>query len=357
MSRLDTEFHEMQHIDPDTDKVTIADVQYFAVRDQEEENPFLSRQATTVDLDEEVRTVPGPSNRKPRTWGRLRLSLESAKWKAFFHVRRNMVLYAGILVIGTICIGFGMGWTMRLDAFWAVQILDLWAADQPVASMTIDWFVDYQCLQEELYVDVNIYFDQNVLLSGENGLLSNNKIPPIFFLNGTVNWRRTGHNNELYGGGSSGQLYQASLAFAVEDMQNTSIPFSPSYSQGIVVGFNAELDDDTSGYATGGILVKNIVVTIGQVIRLYAIVIVLAIWMVTLVFFLGCLLTVGMGKKVKADYFVLPVTALFTFATLRGTLPGAPSTFGAEIDFVAVLPCLIPLTISGTNVVYGFRSK
>jgi len=80
------------------------------------------------------------------------------------------------------------------------------------------------------------------------------------------------------------------------------------------------------------------------VIRVYAIFIVMAIWLVTLTFVIAGVTAVFVGKGIRADILVLPVATLFAFTQLRSTLPGAPNGFGADIDFVGVLPCLALLT-------------
>jgi len=50
-------------------------------------------------------------------------------------------------------------------------------------------------------------------------------------------------------------------------------------------------------------------------------------------------------EKIVKDLFVLPLGALFAFTSVRSNLPGAPSGFGAYIDFIGILPNLVLITL------------
>ena len=45
-------------------------------------------------------------------------------------------------------------------------------------------------------------------------------------------------------------------------------------------------------------------------------------------FLLICVISVFLGKGIKTEVLILPVTNLFAFTQLRSTMPGAPSGFG-----------------------------
>ena len=111
------------------------------------------------------------------------------------------------------------------------------------------------------------------------------------------------------------------------------------------------MEIDKSGVAAYGVKVKNFTVTRSQAIRIYAVLIVIAvceyrarfaviitrrlIWrigIVTMTFLLICVISVFLGKGIKTEVLVLPVTNLFAFTQLRSTMPGAPSGFG-EFSF------------------------
>ena len=119
------------------------------------------------------------------------------------------------------------------------------------------------------------------------------------------------------------------------------------------------MEIDKSGIAAYGVKVKNFTVTRSQAIRIYAVLIVIAvcecrrhfvviithqlIWrvgIVTMTFLLICVISVFLGKGIKTEVLVLPVTNLFAFTQLRSTMPGAPSGFG-EFSFPNIYQWLI----------------
>ncbi|KAI0059255.1 hypothetical protein BV25DRAFT_1829309 [Artomyces pyxidatus] len=58
-----------------------------------------------------------------------------------------------------------------------------------------------------------------------------------------------------------------------------------------------------------------------------------------------------------ATVLVVPVATLFAFTQLRGTMPGAPTGFGAIIDFVGTLPTLAFLVITTMFCLFYFLVK
>ncbi|OCH92302.1 hypothetical protein OBBRIDRAFT_886342 [Obba rivulosa] len=245
--------------------------------------------------------------------------------------------------------------------------------------MTFEWTIDhyYQLSgdNQTKYIpcenltspcpDIAIYFDTNLLLNTDShGVTSNTKPAPLFILNGTY-WssfhgsamdRRANYpifrtDVLLRDAGRTMQAYPfdkyvTNLSTFAEDMRhsNSSVGLVINHTSGIAAGFNtAKLTSSkTSGFHYT--VVDNIEVTRGPVIRVYAIFIVITIWVVTLTFVIACVAAVFFGKGTRAEVLVLPIATLFAFTQLRGTLPGAPSGFGADIDFVGTLPCLALLT-------------
>lgn len=208
-----------------------------------------------------------------------------------------------------------------------------------------------------------------------SSVANNAKPPPIFFLNGTdyITWNNSDFRTSspefrtqvaitnFYGGRSAQSYpfdkYSATLVFFAEALDNSTVAIGIDLTEGIAVGFNAALETSISGLASNGVLIKNLEVTRGQVIRMYAVLIVVAIWMVTLAFIMTCIVVIFFGKGIKPDILVVPVATLFAFTSLRGTMPGAPSGFGADIDFVGILPCLALLTFSSVllSAIFLFR--
>ncbi|KAH9935506.1 uncharacterized protein B0H18DRAFT_414920 [Fomitopsis serialis] len=167
----------------------------------------------------------------------------------------------------------------------------------------------------------------------------------------------------FYDGSRSAQSYPfdkytSLLVFFAQSVgDNLTVPIDFGDTRGIAFGYNAKLDIYTSGDAAYDVTVKNLV-TRGQVIRIYALIIVIGIWMITITFVLACIVCVFLGKGVRVEVLVLPVTTLYAFTQLRGTMPGAPGGFGADIDFVGIRACLALLTFSSVFIcaVFLFRN-
>ncbi|EPT05021.1 hypothetical protein FOMPIDRAFT_1093826, partial [Fomitopsis schrenkii] len=315
-------------------------------------------------------------------------------------VQRHWIIVSMLFVFILVSTSIAVGWSLRLSSFQGVQVLDpfligepfwvdmdanLISVDSDSQSITLDWFLYYYCPNGSApstadCPDVDIYFDEN-LLRGQSGQTANNeKPPPIFTINATDYQAYNASNNpdyrvsspqfrtnvamtNFYYGGRSAQSYPfdkytCTLAFFAESISdNSTVPIGIGTTTGIAVGFNAKLDMSISGLASHDVNIKNLVVTRGQVIRMYAILIVIAIWMITITFIMACVVSVFFGKGVRGDILVLPVATLFAFTQLRGTMPGAPNGFGHTTDFVGILPCLALLTFSSIfmTAVFLFR--
>jgi len=317
-------------------------------------------------------------------------------------VERHWIVVSVFFILILVCTSIGVGWSLRLGTFQGVQVLDSFLIEDPTwvkldanlisvdsdsQSITLDWFLYYFCPDGSSpstsdCPDVDIYFDQNLLRGGGSTSTANNEKPtPIFTINATdyqgynassnPDYRdssplfrtQVAMTNFFYGGRSAQSYpfdkYTSTLAFFAQSISdNSTVPIGIGTTSGIAVGFNAKLDTATSGLAANDVSIKNLVVTRGQVIRMYALLIVIAIWMITITFIMACVVSVFFGKGVRGDILVLPVATLFAFTQLRGTMPGAPNGFGADIDFVGILPCLALLTFSSIfmSAVFLFRN-
>ncbi|KAH9839505.1 uncharacterized protein C8Q71DRAFT_704326 [Rhodofomes roseus] len=313
-------------------------------------------------------------------------------------VDRHWIIVSSVFILVLVCTSIAVGWTLRLGTFKGVQVLDSFLVEDPVwvkldanlisvdsdsQSITLDWFLYYTCPDGASpstsdCPDVNIYFDQNLLRGDSSTTTANNEKPtPIFSINATdyaaynasstpdfrvssPQFRTQVAMTDFYYGGRSAQSYPfdkytSTLVFFAQSVSdNSTVPIGIGTTNGIAVGFNAKLDTNTSGLAAHDVSIKNLVVTRGQVIRMYALLIVIAIWMITITFIMACIVSVFFGKGVRGDVLVLPVATLFAFTQLRGTMPGAPNGF----DFVGILPCLALLTFSSIfmSAVFLFRN-
>ncbi|KAH9935505.1 uncharacterized protein B0H18DRAFT_976010 [Fomitopsis serialis] len=361
--------------------------------------PFLLTGASSATMQESSATTTFSSKRKSPSKQRLRLV---RKWPQTF-IQKHWIIASTFFVVLLVSISIAVGWSLRLGSFEAAQVLDeyipqetsLWvemdanliSVDSDGQSITLDWFLGYFCPRgaspsTPACPDVEIYFDQN-LLRGDSTASNNEKPAPIFTINATdyvaydkfnstrPDYRRNSPQfrtqvamTNFYSDGRSSQSYPfdkytSTLVFFAQSVSdNGTVPIGFGLTKGIAVGFNAKLDTNTSGEAAYHVAVKNLVVTRGQVIRIYALIIVIAIWMITITFVLACIVAVFFGKGIRVEVLVLPVTTLFAFTQLRGTMPGAPPGFGADIDFVGILPCLALLTFSSifTCAIFLFRN-
>ncbi|KAH9892519.1 hypothetical protein C8Q73DRAFT_61394 [Cubamyces lactineus] len=306
------------------------------------------------------------------TWIKLTLQYDLA----YHYLKQRWGIFCAFLLVGIVCCSIAIGWRFRLKTFniadpdsvhdSIVQLsANLVDVDPSGQEMILDWDIDYEC-EPIGCPDVNIYFDANTLRSDSSGstISSNVKPDPIFMINGgnvlamrnntdrrpsSLTFRTdvaitnapTHRTLQSY----PYDKYVTQLVFFAEEVAtNDSVSIAIVKTTGIAVGFNVQLQNTTDIRDDFGTVIKNIEVTRGPVVRLYAIFIVLVVWFVTLTFMATCVMNVFFGKGISSGVLVLPVGTLFAFTQLRGTLPGAPEGFGAVIDFVGLLPCLAILT-------------
>lgn len=305
----------------------------------------------------------------PPASGRLRRSWEKTwKW-----CQRHWLAICLISVVLCLVISIPVGWVLRLKPFQDavattndMVTLDatLIAISSDAQSMTVDWYIDIVDAACSQYPNttISLYFDENLLRSSSSSNPSppdnNRPSTPVFVLNTTETCSDDNFSNSQYFRteiallsvpGRTAQSYpfekyNASIFMFASLPDNVTFPqVGIANTYGIAVGFNAELDSSSS-YAGDGSLYTNLVITRGPAIRVYAIAIVIAIWLVTLTFLSTCIAVVFLHRPMSSTVLVLPVATLFAFTQLRSTLPGAPPGFGADIDFVGILPCLAIIT-------------
>ncbi|KAF7976471.1 hypothetical protein HWV62_6735 [Athelia sp. TMB] len=78
----------------------------------------------------------------------------------------------------------------------------------------------------------------------------------------------------------------------------------------------------------------------GVLVKTYAIILVVAVWFITLVFVGSTAAAVIFGVAPKSELLIVPVGSLIGVNQLRGSMPGAPANYGAIVDNVGFLPCL-----------------
>ncbi|KAH9839503.1 uncharacterized protein C8Q71DRAFT_856115 [Rhodofomes roseus] len=212
-------------------------------------------------------------------------------------------------------------------SLWVGLDAHLVSVDSEEQSITIDWIVFCYCphgasASTPACPDVYIYFDQNLLRNSSTSTTDNEKPGPLFLLNAadyvanhnTTNpdyrYNSPQFRTELimtafYRGSRSSQSYpfdrytSTLVLFAQSVSDNSTIPIGFGYTGGVAVGFNAKLDIYESGDFAHDVAIKNLIVTRGQVIRIYALTIVIAMWMITITFVLACIVSVFFGKGVR----------------------------------------------------------
>ncbi|EIW63352.1 uncharacterized protein TRAVEDRAFT_112912 [Trametes versicolor FP-101664 SS1] len=290
-------------------------------------------------------------------------------------MKQHWIIFCAVLLAIIVSGSLAIGWAFRLRTF---NIADPGSTDSIVQlsanminvdpigqQMTVDWIINYEC-ESIGCPDVNVYFDSNTLITDptDSRVQSNVKPDPIFTIDGgNVLAKRnntdrrssslTFRTNVAISNANTHRTLQSYpfdkydtelVLFAEEAITNNSVSIAIVKTTGIAVGFSVQLHNTTNDMDSFGTVIKNIEVTRGAVVRLYAIFIVLVIWLVTLMFMAICVISVFFGKGMSSGVLVLPMGTLFAFTQLRSTLPGAPVGFGAVIDFMGLLPCLAILT-------------
>ncbi|KZT73634.1 hypothetical protein DAEQUDRAFT_754453 [Daedalea quercina L-15889] len=126
--------------------------------------------------------------------------------------------------------------------------------------------------------------------------------------------------------------YLAYVNFARSASEHRTVSIGIIGSNGIAVGFNVVYDNSDSwsdsddiGDMGHGVNEKVFTIARGQVIRIYVVLIVIAIWMITMTFVVTCIVTVIFGKGVRSEVMVLPIATLFAFIRLHPPCPVPPT--------------------------------
>lgn len=338
---------------------------------------FNARQCSISD-SENLTLNPGMEVRG--VLGRIQVNGE----KILRQLKAHWILVCFASVVASLVISIPIGWALRLRPFQDAADTGepglalhatLISVDPGTGSMTIDWGVNvglHSC-QDYPNATINLYFDQNLLRSSscESGSPSNNRPSvPVFSMNMTEEcpWDYYGDSayfrTDIAIGSLPGStvqsypfdVYYADISMYTEIPNNsTLVPVSITRTGGIAVGYSTILTDLEPGTSVIGNTFKSkLTITRGLVIRLYSVLIVLAIWLVTLAFLATCVAVVFLGRPTSAAVLALPVGTLFAFTQLRSTLPGAPAGFGADIDFVGILPCLTIITFCSVLMILVF---
>ncbi|KAF7970847.1 hypothetical protein HWV62_22732 [Athelia sp. TMB] len=284
------------------------------------------------------------------------------------------------------------GRTISLEA-------DLISVDPVAGVMVIDWYIidDSTC---QIYgvatgdcTNAAIYFESHVftffpsshlrihLLCNRNPLqatldstgayVTPSNEPPndpvfVYYPNATASargsisaWRTSismidRHSSKLRTGGYSVStslqsypydVYSANISFFAQELASsapTPMRLEVTSSEGIAVGFKVlALSNRVSSTGDEGETLQiSLQVSRGVLVKTYAIIIVAAVWIITLVFVCSTIASVVFGIAQKSELLVVPVATLFAVTQLRGSMPGAPAGFGAIVDYVGLLPCL-----------------
>ncbi|KAJ6585991.1 hypothetical protein B0H19DRAFT_1250735 [Mycena capillaripes] len=251
--------------------------------------------------------------------------------------------------------------------------------DPTTQTVTVDWFpAPYSCSESEELV-VNIFVDPNLLVaSGDNTPTASTAAPtvPIFQLNTTEKCSSTNYDSfpefrtsiKLTGMASSGSLgrvdrrslqaypfdlyfFQVSM-FAKLNSTNESVGINLEKSFGVPINFEVALNKAQSSNTADGILLYFSVSRSTAVIAL-VIIVVVANWLVTIAFLWVTVAAFIWPDEVVSEMFAVPIATLFAFTSVRANLPGAPTGFGAVIDYYGVLPNLGLITLFGAILLIG----
>ncbi|OJT15754.1 hypothetical protein TRAPUB_4302 [Trametes pubescens] len=228
---------------------------------------------------------------------------------AYHRLKQHWKIFCVVLVAAIVSCSLGIGWAFRLRTFniadpdsigdSMVQLsANIVNVDPSEQKMTLDWVIDYNC-EAIGCPDANIYFDSNTLRtdSTSSQAPSNVKPDPVFTINGG-NVLAMRNNTDRR---SSSLMFRTDVAisnanthrtlqsypfdkydtelvfFAEEVITNSSVSIAIVKTTGIAVGFSVQLHNTTDDNDNFGTVVKNIQITRGAAVKVYAIFIVLVI--------------------------------------------------------------------------------
>ncbi|GJE91730.1 hypothetical protein PsYK624_078810 [Phanerochaete sordida] len=316
----------------------------------------------------------------------------TARWsRVFFRIVFPMFLVVGL--------GIGIGWSFRTRTFSAPEdlgdfdgrslyvSLDLESVDPLLngGTIIINWYIgDDDCWNStdpnatpdpEVCPPVNIFMGPNGFASSANGPPStpaNNNVPSTAIFEWTPttdgNADQATFTTALSIGTRSNKASDTILnypfdrylaevwAYAQVNGTNDTVGLIIADTRGAAFGFDtripssAELKRDyglnipeDNLLGEGGNIDVLLDIRRTVLVRAYVVTIIVAMWLITLLLLAISIKAALFMYNVDMAILVAPVATLFAFTTLRTALPGAPSGFGAIIDFVGTLPSLAAL--------------
>jgi len=286
----------------------------------------------------------------------------------------SIALFTGIFVgwVGRIHefedTGFSVNWSGRYIMF----DVNLISIDASAGTMVLDWYIynDTACNQLGSSNSnnaticspfVNIFFDSNLLrgaVDPSNPADNNFPATPVFFWNATANNLaddrpmipafRTSITLLTIGkmpGGTNQQNYPFDryycdlFVFAQQADTNATVGVRIHSTSGVAVGYKAKTQRAVGDLDSLPDIHDMIAISRSGLVKTYALVIVMAMWSITLVFVFTTVLSVFFGYQQRIALLAIPVSTLFAFPSLRSSMPGSPLG-GTIVDYVGVLPCL-----------------
>ncbi|KAJ7321544.1 hypothetical protein DFH08DRAFT_818406 [Mycena albidolilacea] len=116
--------------------------------------------------------------------------------------------------------------------------------------------------------------------------------------------------------------------------------------------FATTLDVGNSINNEEGVLLQFTVARSAAVVGLVY-VIVVANWIATIAFMWITVAAFMWDTKIVAEMLALPIGALFAFTSIRANFPGAPTGFGAVVDYYGILPNIVLITLFGVILLLG----
>ncbi|KZP11164.1 hypothetical protein FIBSPDRAFT_962492 [Athelia psychrophila] len=314
--------------------------------------------------------------------------------------RRKIIawyIFSLFLVLLCTMLGTFLGWTYRVHDFatstdtslsdpnYTGRTIsleaDLISVDPVAGVIIIDWYilndntcsspagVSSDCSYTGIYFESNPLQITTTLDSAGAPITPTNKAPglasPVFdyFPNVTTNarssisvWRTSISMLDRHSSGPSTNGYSVSTSlqsypydvyfvnvsfFAIEpDALIVPVRLVVANAEGIAVGFKVMALSNTVNSTNGETVQISLQVSRGVLVKTYAIIIVTAVWVVTLLFVCSTAGSLVFGIPQKPEVLAIPVATLFAVTQLRSSMPGAPSGFGAIVDYVGLLPCL-----------------
>ncbi|RXW17704.1 hypothetical protein EST38_g8158 [Candolleomyces aberdarensis] len=270
------------------------------------------------------------------------------------------------------------------------------SADPKAGMMRLDWRIlketNSACRSDNLpaCTEVDIFFDTNLLKAEgtfstqEETLSSNPPDRPIFKFNATAlvledRFSRTPTFRTqlaLFSPDRSDSslifypfdAYTAEIIFfARENRTGNTVGVSIKQTRGIAVygiivllsktpclsvvtyicrGLETEFGHTFNSDVPPGLVEATITLTRSTLVKSYSIVSTIAIWLITIILALVMITTVFFGFKQRGEVLLIPVATLFAFTQLRQSMPGAPDGFGDIVDLVGIVPCLALLALT-----------